>query len=105
MSCPNREEYGPEDWEEDEEVLKDQPERWNRIKLFVSEDDVKKGYQRALDSMARLNHTEGLMNNAEDDKLFRCDLCSTVAACKSRMVEHLESIHQTRKFKCEQTRP
>jgi len=35
----------------------DQPERWNRIKLVVSEDDVKKGYQRAMDSMARLNRT------------------------------------------------
>jgi len=34
----------------------DQPERWNRIKLVVSEDDVKKGY-RAMDSMARLNRT------------------------------------------------
>lgn len=35
----------------------DQPERWNRIKLVVSEDDVKKSYQRAMDSMARLNRT------------------------------------------------
>merc|ERR1739844_774070 len=35
----------------------DIPERWNRIKLVVSEDDVKKGYQRAMDSMARLNRT------------------------------------------------
>lgn len=33
----------------------DQPERWNRIKLIVSEDDVRKAYQRAMDSMARLN--------------------------------------------------
>merc|ERR1711976_619464 len=31
------------------------PERWNRIKLVVSEDDVRKAYQRAMDSMARLN--------------------------------------------------
>jgi len=35
----------------------DQPERWNRIKLVVSEDDCKKAYQRAMDSMARLNRT------------------------------------------------
>lgn len=33
----------------------DLPERWNRIKLVVSEDDVRKAYQRAMDSMARLN--------------------------------------------------
>lgn len=33
----------------------DQPDRWNRIKLVVSEDDVRKAYQRAMDSMARLN--------------------------------------------------
>jgi len=35
----------------------DQPERWNRIKLVVSEDDCRKAYQRAMDSMARLNRT------------------------------------------------
>merc|ERR1719402_2181240 len=35
----------------------DQPERWNRIKLGVSEEDVRKAYQRAMDSMARLNRT------------------------------------------------
>jgi len=35
----------------------DQPERWNRIKLVVTEDDVKKAYARAMDSMARLNRT------------------------------------------------
>jgi len=35
----------------------DQPERWNRIKLVVSEEDVQKAYQRAVDSMARLNKT------------------------------------------------
>ncbi len=35
----------------------DQPERWNRIKLVVSEEDVRKAYQRAMDSMARLNRT------------------------------------------------
>lgn len=32
-------------------------DKWNRIKLVVSEDDVKKGYQRAMFSMARLNRT------------------------------------------------
>ena len=35
----------------------DQPERWNRIKLVVSEEDVRKAYQRGMDSMARLNRT------------------------------------------------
>ena len=35
----------------------DQPERWNRIKLVVSEEDVRKAYQRSMDSMARLNRT------------------------------------------------
>ena len=33
----------------------DQPERWNRIKLVVSVEDVRKAYHRAMDSMARLN--------------------------------------------------
>ena len=33
----------------------DQKDRWNRIKLVVSEDDVRKGYQRSMHSMARLN--------------------------------------------------
>ncbi len=32
-------------------------ERWNRIKLVVSEEEVRKAYQRATDSMARLNRT------------------------------------------------
>ena len=33
----------------------DLPEKWNRIKLVVGEDDVRKAYQRAMFSMARLN--------------------------------------------------
>ncbi|XP_058057570.1 inactive selenide, water dikinase-like protein [Anopheles bellator] len=33
----------------------DQSERWNRIKLVVSEEDVRKAYVRSMDSMARLN--------------------------------------------------
>ena len=33
----------------------DIPERWNRIKLVVSDEDVRKAYQRAMDSMSRLN--------------------------------------------------
>ena len=37
----------------------DQPERWNRVKLVVTEDDVRKAYQRAMFSMARLNRTGG----------------------------------------------
>lgn len=35
----------------------DIPERWLRIKLVVTEEDVRKAYQRAMDSMARLNRT------------------------------------------------
>ena len=35
----------------------DQPDKWNRIKLVVSEEDVRKAYQRAMFSMARLNRT------------------------------------------------
>lgn len=35
----------------------DLAEKWNRIKLVVSEDDVRKAYQRAMFSMARLNRT------------------------------------------------
>lgn len=35
----------------------DQPERWNRIKQVISKDEARKGYQRAMDSMARLNRT------------------------------------------------
>ena len=31
------------------------PDKWNRIKLVVGEDDVRKAYQRAMFSMARLN--------------------------------------------------
>jgi selenide, water dikinase len=33
----------------------DVPERWNKLKLIVSEDDVRKAYARATSSMARLN--------------------------------------------------
>jgi selenide, water dikinase len=33
----------------------DQADRWNRIKLVVSEDDMRKAYQRSMDSMTRLN--------------------------------------------------
>ena len=35
----------------------DQPERWNRIKQVLSKDEARKAYQRAMDSMARLNRT------------------------------------------------
>lgn len=33
----------------------EQPERWNRIKLVIGEEEVRKAYQRSMDSMARLN--------------------------------------------------
>jgi selenide,water dikinase len=35
----------------------EQPDRWNRIKLVVTEDDVRKAYLRSMDSMSRLNRT------------------------------------------------
>ena len=35
----------------------DFPDRWNRIKLVVSEEDVRRAYIRAMDSMSRLNRT------------------------------------------------
>ena len=35
----------------------DQPERWNRIKQVLSKEEARKAYQRAMDSMARLNRT------------------------------------------------
>lgn len=38
----------------------DQPEKWNRVKLVVSEDDVRRAYQRAMFSMARLNRIGSL---------------------------------------------
>ncbi|GLG98799.1 SelD_2 protein [Gryllus bimaculatus] len=34
-----------------------QPDHWNRIKGVISEDDVRKAYQRAMNSMTRLNIT------------------------------------------------
>ena len=39
----------------------DQPDRWNRIKLVVSEEVVRSAYHRAMNSMARLNRTAGLL--------------------------------------------
>lgn len=39
----------------------DQPERWNRIKLVVAEEDVRKAYQRAMNSMARLNRKAAVL--------------------------------------------
>uniref|UniRef100_T1L1T5 PurM-like C-terminal domain-containing protein n=1 Tax=Tetranychus urticae TaxID=32264 RepID=T1L1T5_TETUR len=35
--------------------LESYPERWDRIKLVVSDEDVRKAYLRAMDSMSRLN--------------------------------------------------
>jgi len=39
----------------------DLSDRWNRIKLVVSEDDVRRAYLRSMDSMARLNRTAARM--------------------------------------------
>jgi len=35
-------------------------DKWNRIKLVVGEEDVRKAYQRAMFSMARLNRVGAL---------------------------------------------
>nr|XP_046189451.1 selenide, water dikinase 3-like [Oncorhynchus gorbuscha] len=41
----------------------DQPERWNKIKLVVSKEEVEQAYQEAMFSMATLNRTAaGLMH-------------------------------------------
>lgn len=34
-----------------------QPERWNKIKLVVTKEEVKEAYQEAMFSMATLNRT------------------------------------------------
>ena len=33
----------------------EKPDKWNRIKLVVTDEDVRKAYLRAMDSMSRLN--------------------------------------------------
>lgn len=39
----------------------DMADKWNRIKLVVSEEDVRKAYQRAMFSMARLNRVASIL--------------------------------------------
>ncbi|XP_064487106.1 inactive selenide, water dikinase-like protein isoform X2 [Ornithodoros turicata] len=39
----------------------EQPERWNRVRLVVGEDDVRKAAHRAMDSMSRLNRTAAVL--------------------------------------------
>jgi len=36
-------------------------ERWSRIKLIIGEDEARKGYRRALDSMARTNRSSAIL--------------------------------------------
>jgi len=43
--------------------MEQQPEKWNRIKLIVSEEDVERGYRDAMFNMARLNRTAGNLMN------------------------------------------
>ncbi|CAK9295495.1 unnamed protein product [Gordionus sp. m RMFG-2023] len=38
-------------------IWMENPEKWNRIKLVATEDDINKAYNRAMISMARLNKT------------------------------------------------
>ncbi len=53
----------------------DQPERWNRIKLVVSEDDVRKAYQRAMFSMARLNRMGTKLSIVSETAFPRSPTC------------------------------
>ena len=39
----------------------DEPDHWNRIKLVISKENTKKAYQRALDSMGRLNRAASII--------------------------------------------
>lgn len=39
-----------------------QPEKWNKIKLVVTQEDVELAYHEAMMNMARLNRT-GMSNN------------------------------------------
>lgn len=54
-------------------VLFFQPERWNKIKLVVSKEDVELAYQEAMFSMAMLNRTGRGLNIGSD--LY--SVCST----------------------------
>lgn len=47
-------------------VLFFQPERWNKIKLVVSKEDVELAYQEAMFSMAMLNRTGRDLNTGLD---------------------------------------
>ena len=38
-------------------LLSQQPERWNKIKLVITKEEVKEAYQEAMFSMATLNRT------------------------------------------------
>ena len=44
----------------------DQPDCWNRIKRVVSENDVRKAYQRDMFSMSRLNRTAARLMHKYD---------------------------------------
>ena len=39
----------------------DEPDHWNRIKLVISKENTKKAYQRALDSIGRLNRAASII--------------------------------------------
>lgn len=64
----------------------DQPERWNRIKLVVSEDDVRKAYQRAMFSMARLNRTG---EKRSSFWLYQVTLSICFIACQSYCIRFM----------------
>lgn len=38
------------------------PEKWNRIKLVVTDEDVRRAYLRGMDSMSRLNRVGKCVN-------------------------------------------
>lgn len=59
----------------------DVPEKWNRIKLVVGEDDVRKAYLRAMYSMARLNLVGMFFTFNYSLVLFVCKYYVEVVEC------------------------
>lgn len=50
-----------------------QPDKWNKIKLVVTQEDVELAYQEAMMNMARLNRTG---THAHVCKILRLDFSS-----------------------------
>ena len=63
-----------------------QPERWNKIKLVVTKEEVKEAYQEAMFSMATLNRT-GMLQ-------FVVMVMSCSAHCTWKCIHHLIYIYE-----------